>query len=396
MNASTGAADALVVGGGIVGAACAYYLSRAGLRVQVLERRFFASGASRACDGLVLLWDKLSPAELELGKASANLWAALAEELPQDFEYRRYGSIVLAETGKGLAELHAKGRELAGLGIQAELLDAAGLRTLESNLAHDLPGGVFYPGDAQLDARLATMALLDAAARCGARLRQGVEVMGLVRGGGGEVTGVVTSAGPVHAASVVVAAGAWSGEMLRSEGLHVPVRPRKGHIVVASIRQASDLIRHPLAEGSYAASVRSSAADVQVALIAEKTAHDTLLLGSSREFCGFDLSVRTEIIQDIAARAVRFIPALAAVSSIRSYAGVRPWSPDHLPLIGPVPGFPGLFLATGHEGAGIGLAPVTGKLIAGYLAGSLNHDLAQGVWPDRFHDLAGPMNHHGG
>ena len=76
-----------------------------------------------------------------------------------------------------------------------------------------------------------------------------------------------------------------------------------------------------------------------MALIAEKTAHDTMLLGSSREFCGYDLSVRTEIIQAIAARAIRFIPALATASAIRSYAGVRPWSPDHLPLIGPVNSF---------------------------------------------------------
>ncbi len=360
-------ADVIVVGGGIVGAACAYYLAQSGIGVQVLERQFFASGTSRACDGLILSWDKQSPAELELGQASAALWASLADELPFDFEYRRQGSIVLAETGDTLADLHKKAVDLGEAGIRAEMLDAAGLLVLEPNLAPDLAGGVFYPDDAQLDARLATLALLEEAARLGADLRQGVEVRGLQRQHDGRVTGVLTADGAIEADDVVIAGGVWSSEMLREAGLDLPIRPRKGHIVVASVRHMPDLIAHPLAEGSYAASVKSSAEDVQVALIAEKTASDTLLLGSSREFCGFDRSVRVEVIQAIAARAIRFLPALATASAMRSYAGLRPWSPDHLPLIGPVDTHPGLFLAAGHEGAGIGLAPITGRMIADWI-----------------------------
>lgn len=193
----------------------------------------------------------------------------------------------------------------------------------------------------------------------------------------GRVTGVLTADGEIEADVVVIAGGAWSGEILRDCGLELPIRPRKGHILVASVRHLPDLIAHPLAEGSYSASVahgdgsqKSSAENVQVALIAEKTVSDTLLLGSSREFCGFDRTVRVEIIQAIAAHAIRFLPALATVSAIRSYAGVRPWNPDHLPLIGPVETHPGLYLATGHEGAGIGLAPITGRLIAGWVGDS--------------------------
>ena len=141
VNGRSGVADVVVVGGGIVGAACAYYLARAGLRVRVLERHFFASGTSRACDGLVLCWDKLSPAELELAKASAALWAGLVDELPQDFEYRRHGSIVLAETGEGLAGPPTeRRRNWAGRAFVRKSCDAAGLRALEPNLAHDLPG----------------------------------------------------------------------------------------------------------------------------------------------------------------------------------------------------------------------------------------------------------------
>jgi len=361
------APEVIVAGGGIVGAACAYYLAQAGKGVLILEREFFASGTSRACDGLILSWDKLSPAELELARASATLWEDLAQTLPRDFEYRRQGSIVLAETEEVLAGLRKKAAELEETGVRSEVLDGAGLLALEPNLAPDLAGGAFFPGDAQVDARQATLALLEGAAHFGAELRQGVEVTGLHRQPGGRVTGVHTAGGVIEADAVVIAGGVWSGEILRETGLELPIRPRKGHIVVASVRHAPDLIAHPLAEGSYAASVKSSAEDVQVALIAEKTASDTLLLGSSREFCGFDRSVRVEIVQAIAGRAIRFVPALAAASAIRSYAGLRPWSPDHLPLIGPVETHPGLFLATGHEGAGIGLAPVTGLMIADWI-----------------------------
>jgi glycine/D-amino acid oxidase-like deaminating enzyme len=119
-------------------------------------------------------------------------------------------------------------------------------------------------------------------------------------------------------------------------------------------------------------------------LVAEMTASGTLLLGSSRQFAGFDRSVSLAVLRAIAARALRFLPSLANVGVIRSYAGLRPWSPDHLPLIGPVEAIPGFFLATGHEGAGIGLAPITGRLIADWIVGADLPPVAAKVHPNRF------------
>jgi sarcosine oxidase subunit beta len=114
------------------------------------------------------------------------------------------------------------------------------------------------------------------------------------------------------------------------------------------------------------------------------TASGTLLLGSSRQFVGLDRSVSLAVIQAIAARAIRFLPRLARVNVIRSYAGLRPWTPDHLPLIGPVAHIPGFYLATGHEGAGIGLAPITGRLIADWITGAELPLIAGDLLPDRF------------
>jgi YD repeat-containing protein len=374
-------ADVVVIGGGIVGAACAYYLALAGVRAQVIERDFAASGTSRACDGLILFSDKATAAELALARASVALWAGLAETLV-DLEYASTGTLVLYDTDEGLAAGRRKVADLAAAGVRVEIVDANGLRELEPNLAPDLAGAIYCPDEAQVDARAATVALLDAAQRLGAIVRPDSEVTGFRRDAQGRVAAVTTKQGDIPTAAVVCAAGVWSNDIARMIGVELPVRPRKGHILVTS--RVTGLIRHPLLEGGYAASVQSSAAEVQVALVAEMTAGGTMLLGSSREFAGFDRSVSPGVAQAIATRAMRFLPRLAQASIIRSYAGLRPWSPDHLPLVGPVAGVPGFYLATGHEGAGICLAPVTGQIIADWIVSGRPSAMADSIRPERF------------
>ena len=379
--------DVVVVGGGIVGAACAYYLCAAGLDVHLVERGFPASGTSRACDSLILLWDKTPGAELTLGQASATLWAELAETLGFEFEYVRQGSILLAEGGEGMKAAQTTVETMQAAGVRAEALDQPGLRSLEPHLAPDLAGGAFFPDDTQVDARRATLALLSAAQEKGLILHTQAEVVAIRRKGDGRgrISGVVTRRGEIVTETVVCAAGVWSNQVARLVGLDLPVRPRKGHILVTA--KVPDLIRHPLLEGGYVSTVQSAAEDLQVAWVAEMTASGTMLLGSSRQFVGFDRSVSLTVVQAIATRALRFLPALASVPVIRSYAGLRPWSPDHLPLIGPVEAVPGFYLATGHEGAGICLAPITGRLIADWIAGAALPAVAAEVRPDRF-DIA--------
>jgi glycine/D-amino acid oxidase-like deaminating enzyme len=377
-------ADVVVIGGGIVGASCAYYLCAAGLEVHLVEQHFPASGTSRACDGLVLLWDKRG-AELELGRASAALWAELAEELDLDFEYARTGTVLLAEDEAGVTAARQRAVAMENAGIRAQVLDGRGLKALEPNLAPDLAGGAFFPDDAQVDPRRATLALLSAAQEQGLTLHIHAQVVAIRRAGnGGQVSKVVTRTGEIATETVVCAAGAWSNEVTRLVGIQAPIRPRKGHILVTA--KVPGLIQHPLLEGGYAATVQSASEDLEVAFVAEMTASGTLLLGSSRQFVGFGRAVSLPVIQAIATRAVRFLPALAhnRVQVIRSYSGLRPWSPDHLPLIGPLEAVPGFYMAAGHEGAGIGLAPITGRLIANWISGAELPRFATEARPDRF------------
>src|SRR3954454_8136818 len=160
--------DVVVVGAGVVGAACAFQLAATGVRVRLLDRSFVASGSSGACEGNVLAWDKELERELPLAQRSAVLWETLADELPDDFEYDRKGSIVVAETEAELADSAERARVLAGRGVTGEVLDAEALRREEPHAAHALPGGVMSPGDAQLEPRLATAALVRAAVAHGA------------------------------------------------------------------------------------------------------------------------------------------------------------------------------------------------------------------------------------
>jgi glycine/D-amino acid oxidase-like deaminating enzyme len=374
--------DVVVVGAGVIGASCAYYLAAAGVNVRLYDRSFIASGSSGSCEGNVLAWDKELERELPLALRSADLWEGLSTELEDHFEYDRKGSIVVAETA---GELHAcaeRNRVLAGLGVEGEVLDADALRREEPYAAHDLPGGVLYPGDAQLEPRLATAALVRGAVRLGAQLSTDVSVKAIVRGADGRAVGVETSAGRVGADMVVVAAGVWTPALLETAGLSVPVTPRKGQIVV--LERSPVVFRRKLSEAGYVAAVEADHAALQIAMVVESTPSGTALLGSSRQHMGFDREVELGVAGAIARRAARFFPVLNDARALRVYAGLRPLTPDHVPIIGPFAGAPNVCVATGHEGAGIGLAPATGELVAAWHTGAPASVPISWFSPDRF------------
>src|SRR5215207_4984633 len=298
--------DVVVVGAGVVGAACAYHLAAAGVRVRLLERSHVGAGSSGACEGNVLAWDKELERELPLALRSAEAWADLADQLPDDFEYDRKGSVVVAETEEELSAAAERSRVLAGLGVPGEVLDAAALRREEPHAAHDLPGGVLYPGDAQLEPRLATAALVRAAVAHGAELLTDTAVKRIVRGADGRASGIETGAGIIAAGAVVVAAGVWAPALLETAGLTVPVTPRKGQIVV--LERSPVRFLRKLSEAGYVAAVKADDAALQIAMVVESTPSGTALLGSSRQHVGFDRTVELGVAGAIARRAARFFP----------------------------------------------------------------------------------------
>ncbi|WP_262057491.1 NAD(P)/FAD-dependent oxidoreductase [Streptomyces sp. STR69] len=376
--------DVVVVGAGVVGAACALYAARAGLDVVIVDRGPVSGGTTGAGEGNLLVSDKEPGPELDLALLSARLWAQLAEGLGEFIEYEAKGGLVVASTPSGLTALERFAGEQRTAGVVAEPVDAEALYDLEPRLAPGLPGGVYYPQDRQVMPALAAAHLVRAS---GARLFTGRTVTAVLRKADGTVQGVRTAPGDILAPTVINAAGTWGGELAALAGVILPVLPRRGFVLVTE--PLPRLIHHKVYAADYVADVASDSAALQTSPVVEGTAAGPVLIGASRERVGFDREFSLPIVRALAAGATRLFPFLADVRAMRSYLGFRPYLPDHLPAIGPDPRAPGLVHACGHEGAGIGLATGTGHLIAQLLGGKApDLDLAP-FRPDRFPDQEG-------
>ena len=345
------AVDVVVIGAGIVGAACAYYCGAAGLTVTVVERGSVASGTTGAGEGNVLVSDKEPGPELDLARWSGELWRELAAEHGTAFEYEPKGGLVVAASDAELAALHGFADRQRACGVVAE--PVAALADYEPDLAPDLAGGCYYPEDAQVQPMLAAAHLLK---HSRATVLTGTEVVEITRGG------VRTSAGDISAGAVVNATGAWGGALA-----DLPIQPRRGFVLVTE--PLPPRIRHKVYAAGYVADVATDDGGLRTSPVVEGTRSGTVLIGASRERVGFDRTPSLPALRALAAGAIALFPFLAGVTALRAYCGFRPYSPDHLPIIGADPCRPGLWHAVGHEGAGVGLAPATGALIAALLTG---------------------------
>lgn len=361
-------ADVVVVGAGMVGAACAWELARAGLAVVVVDRSGVAAGTTGAGEGNILVSDKAPGPELDLALWSAALWRELADLLPAEVELETKGGLVVATDPDGAAHLRVAADGQRDAGVRAQDVTADELPGLEPHLSGDLAGGVLYPQDMQVQPMLAAAHLLARAKDRGARFLPGHEVVAVYRSASGGVDRVLTSRGQISCGAVVNAAGPWGGELSALAGAPVPVLPRRGFVLVTEPLPRT--VRHKVYTADYVANVAADSAGLQTSTVVEGTASGPVLIGASRERVGFDRTTSYEVLGRLARQAVRVFPVLASVRVQRAYRGFRPYCPDHLPVIGPDPRVPGLFHACGHEGAGIGLAPATARLVAQALTGT--------------------------
>ncbi|WP_430383637.1 NAD(P)/FAD-dependent oxidoreductase [Streptomyces sp. P10-4] len=378
--------DVVVVGAGMVGAACAWYAARAGLDVRLVDRGPVSGGTTGAGEGNLLVSDKEPGPELELALLSGRLWAELAQEHGTAIEYEHKGGLVVASTPRTLAALKdfAAGQRRAG--VTAVPVGGDRLGELEPHMAPGMAGGVHYPQDAQVMPALAAARLARAS---GAALHGGRTVTGVLRTADGTVYGVRTDRGEIHAPAVVNAAGTWGGDLAALAGVRLPVLPRRGFVLVTE--PLPRMVRHKVYAADYVADVASDSAALRSSPVVEGTAAGPVLIGATRERVGFDRSLSLTAVRALAAGAIGLFPFLERVRALRTYAGFRPYLPDHLPAIGPDPRAPGLFHACGHEGAGIGLAPGTGQLIAHALTGKAPELDLTPFRPERFDTEGGDV-----
>jgi len=358
--------DVLVIGGGIIGCSIAYYASKSGRDVTIIEKGEFVSGTSSRCDGNILAIDKDPGFDSQMSLFSQRLVDELSRELEHSFEYRAPGSILVCESDEEMEAAKKWVDRQKDAGLPFRMLDREDIRQESPFFADDLLGGLECATDSTVNPYLLSFSLLEKAKKQGANSFRQTEVREIKRENDSFI--VSTSNGVFTANHVVNAAGVWApriGEMLN---LSIPIEPRKGHIIVASRQQ--HVGSRKVMEFGYLISkfggvrhVDSLSEKYGVALVFEPTESQNFLIGSSREFVGFNTKVNNEIIKCIANRAIRFYPKMADMMVIRSYAGLRPWTEDHLPIVSRVEEIPNFYIAAGHEGDGISLAAVTGKVV---------------------------------
>jgi D-amino-acid dehydrogenase len=397
----------VVVGGGVVGVSSAYYLAREGWDVTLLDKGEICSGSSYGNAGLIVpshvvplaapgVWwqgvkwmlDPESPfyikprASLELarwlwrfraacaparmrrampllrrlGVESLELYRDLAKELEKagvDFGFRQPGSMTVFFTAEGLAHGREEARLLGSAGVTVEMLDGPAARAAEPALRPGVVGALFCPEDALMVPDRFVKGLAQLAAALGARIVTGAEALGF-RTAGGRVTAVETTRGTLPADTVVLAAGAWSPAIGRALGLRIPIQPAKGYSLTYRRPPRGPAIPLLPAEGRFSITPMG----------------EFLRFGGTLELGGMDLTINRRRVDALRRNALRCIEGADDLELLEIWRGLRPCTPDGLPLVGRTSRFANLVLAAGHAMVGMSLGPVTGRLVAQLVAGA--------------------------
>ena len=369
-------ADVVVIGGGAVGTSIAYSLAKNNMDVLLIEKGGIAAGTSGRCDGNVMLNDTMPGYDCRLKKLSLDLFPVLARELDFDIGWSQKGSMLIIESDIEMEVARQYCSQMKALGLPARILDRQELLADEPHLAKDIAGGMEMACDGAINPMAMSQGLAYGAERLGAKIKTHSVVREIQLDAKGKIERVVTDGGHIFTSKVVNAAGIWAAEVGRMVGLDLPIEPRQGQLIVGE--RSFQVGRRKLQEFGYIMAKferddyeRSLTPEMEkhgVAFVFEPTEPGTFLIGSSRWFAGRNIANSVEVLRCIAQRAMRFLPVLKNVKFIRTYAGLRPYSPDHFPIVSDTP-VPGYYVAAGHEGNGVGLAPITGQLIAQMIAG---------------------------
>lgn len=344
--------DLIIVGAGIVGAACADHASHEGLNVAIVEPGSIGGGATAAAMGHLVAMDD-DPAELALAHYSLGLWESFAD-VPQA-EYSRCGTLWVASTRRDFARIPDKLARLTAAGVHAEQIDTEQLYRLEPALAPGLAGGMRVPGEAVVYPPGVARHLVDRAVARGAELHGGAAS----RVGNGELH---LADGSRLVGPVLVATGCALPQLLPQ----LPLRARKGHLIITD--RYPGVIRHQLLELGYADSAHGDA-ESSVAFNVQPRPTGQILIGSSREYGSSTADVSMTMVQRMLERTFRYLPGLRQLEALRIWTGFRPVSMDGRPYLGRVPGQTDVWVAAGHEGLGVTTSLGSARILVDQLLG---------------------------
>jgi glycine/D-amino acid oxidase-like deaminating enzyme len=369
--------DVTVIGAGAIGTSVAYHLCEKGLKVALIDCGDIAHGSSSHCDAVALICDKSPGLDTQMGDASIRHYKELAEQFSYDFEFDQKGCLYVCETESEYEAASKYAKQQADDGYDMSMVDNKTLCEMEPFMAKDLIGGIWTPGDAAMSPYKVCFAFTEEGKKLGLKVYTYTHIYGILRDETGHVTGVDTDQGVIETDRVVNCGGVWAPEIGTMVDITIPIQPRKGMNLISE--KMERICWHKILEFGYMMSkfddinfkrnVSPLVEEYNVAFNIEYTHANNILLGGYRGFRGFDIRSELEAMKAIAERGLRFFPCLKDINCIRSYAGVRPFVKDHLPIVSAVDEVPGYYIAAGHEGDGICLSPITGKLMAQMIVG---------------------------
>lgn len=359
-------ADAVIIGGGLIGTSIAFRLGATMKKVILLEEKEIGGQTSGSCDKAVFLQSKQPGYPIQLAKASREIYEHLEEELGYPFEFKQSGGMIVIESEAHLPFMKDFVERQAAAGIEVELLDRKETLKKQPALSGHITGATYSKEDAEVNPLLLTQAFAHGARKTGVDIRPDTKALHIEQEKG-KVTGVTTEKGRIATNLVIHAAGPFANELMDPLGVQLPIKPRRGVILITE--KSTPIVHGSMLCSQYIMSkhltdANAAAPPYGIGLSLGQTESGNLLIGGSREFVGFEPHVQTDVITEIAKHAIRIVPELKKRRLIRTMTGFRPYTGDGLPIIDHVPHLDGLILAVGHEGDGIALAPITGQLVA--------------------------------
>lgn len=366
-------ANVVVIGGGIIGTAITYYLTKKGVKnVVLVERRGIGEESSSACDSGVMIHTKAPGIMQQIQQKSNRLYENLSQELGREVYYNKMGSMVMIDDESLVGTFDETIKQQTSVGINVSMLSGDDARKIEPGLSKDVCAVSYCLDDALVSPMDVTLGYALAAERLGAKVMTNTAVTDVLVENG-KIKGVVTTKGIIYTEMVVNAAGVFSPQIGEMAGMDVPVKPRRGNIIVCE--QVAPVVNHILLCCRYVAlkyhpelaeTSNDPSMKMGVNLFLEQTHTGNILFGSNREWSGLDKSTSYEILRAVCNYATHYLPFLKNLNIIRTYAGLRPYC-DGGPILGPVNGLEGMIMATGHEGGGIGYGPAMGDIMSDYI-----------------------------
>jgi sarcosine oxidase subunit beta len=362
--------DVLIVGAGIIGSAIAYFLSKEKIKVGVIEKGNVGEEASSACGGIVFLQSKKPGISLRLTLESIHILQQLRDEFERDIEYEQKGGLVVINSEIEKKVLSQKAKEHQAFGIEVQMLDTEETLKIEPFLSKGILGSTYCKLDGSINPIALTLAFAETAIKNGIDFYPSTEIENFIYENSRLIGIISNKQEKFFADRIVLAIGIYSNKLLSRINIQLPIKPRRGQVIVSE--PIAPLLNHALLSGRYLAAklfpemledLTNPLNQMGIGLVIEQAKSGNLLIGSTREFVGENKEITFQGIEYILKHATSIIPSLKDINIIRTFSGLRPYTIDGLPIISKLGPFDNLIIATGHEGDGITLSAITGKIV---------------------------------